>query len=96
MKSLYFDDSLYEDEMHYKIAKYLDKYPLGDDYEELVIKCDDVEEYNNVLDALYKAGQGKLRMSGVSTNPLEIVVDPDPRLKYRKFNEDFVMKENEE
>ena len=28
MKSLYFDSELYENEMHYKIAKYLDEYPL--------------------------------------------------------------------
>ena len=96
MKSLYFDESLYENEMHYKIAKYLEEYPLDDDQEELVIKCDNEKEYNAVLDALYKAGEGKLRISGISCNPMEIIVDPDPRLKYRKFNEDYLLDKDEE
>jgi len=88
MSSLYFDDSLYENKMHYKIAKYLEKYPLNDDEEELRIICKDEEEYNSVLDALFKYGDGKLKMSGVSNNPMEIIVEKDPRDNYRKFDEE--------
>jgi hypothetical protein len=93
MDSLYFDNSLYENEMHYKIAKYLDENPLGDDYEELRIVCDSEEEYNSVLDALFKAGEDKLKMSGVSNNPMEIIVEKDPRDNYRKFDESQLMSE---
>ena len=88
MKSLYFDDSLYENEMHYKISKYLDECPLDDDHEELRIVCDNEEQYNNVLDALYKAGQNKIKIYGVSNNPMEIVIEKDPRENYRKFDEE--------
>lgn len=95
MKSLYFDESLYENEMHYKISKLLDEYPLGEDYEELRIKCDTEEEYNAVLDALYKAADGAFKMYGVSNNPMEIIIDEDPRKKYRKFNEDFLINNEE-
>lgn len=96
MKSLYFDDSLYENEMHFKIAKYLDEYPLDDDYEELVIKCDNEDQYNATLDALFKAGEGKFKMYGTSNNPMEIIVEKDPREGYRKFDENFLMNNNEE
>lgn len=96
MKSLYFDDSLYENEMHFKIAKYLDENPLDDDYEELVIKCDNEEQYNATLDALFKAGEGKFKMYGTSNNPMEIIVEKDPREGYRKFDENFLMNNNEE
>jgi hypothetical protein len=96
IKSLYFDDSLYENEMHYKIAKYLDEYPLEDDYEEIVIKCDNEIQYNAVLDALFKAGENKFKIYGTSKNPMEIVVEKDPRSSYRTFNEDnFLMKKEE-
>lgn len=91
MKSLYFDDSLYENEMHYKISQYLDECPLDDDEEEIVIKCDNEEQYNATLDALFKASEGKLKMYGVSNNPMEIVVEKDPRDNYRKFDENFLM-----
>lgn len=87
MKSLYFDDSLYENEMHYKISKLLDECPLGDDYEELCIKCDNEEEYNNVLDSLFKAGDEKFKFYGVSNNPMEIIIEKDPRDNYRQFDE---------
>lgn len=96
MKSLYFDDSLYENEMHFKIAKYLDENPLDDDYEELVIKCDNEEQYNATLDALFKAGEGKFKMYGTSNNPMEIIIEKDPREGYRKFDENFLMNNNEE
>lgn len=90
MTSMYFDNSLYENQMHYKISKYLDEYPLDDDHEELRIVCDSEEEYNSVLDALFKAKEGKFKISGVSNNPMEIVVEKDPRVDYRKFDESFL------
>lgn len=94
IKSMYFDESLYENEMHYKISKLLDQCPLGDDYEELCIMCDSEEEYNSVLDALFKAGENKLKISGVSNNPMEIVVEKDPRDNYRKFDESLLMEDD--
>lgn len=87
MKSMYFDDSLYENEMHYKIAKYLDECPLDDDQEELRIVCDNETQYNATLDALFKAGEGKIQIYGTSNNPMEIVVEKDPRSNYRQFDE---------
>lgn len=98
MKSMYFDDSLYENEMHFKIAKYLQECPLDDESEELCIMCDNEKEYNEVLDALYKAGEGKLKIYGTSNNPMEIIVAEDPRDKYRQFDEEnFLMnKEGED
>lgn len=96
MNSLYFDDSLYENEMHYKISKYLDENPLDDDYEELRIICDNEKEYNDTLDALFKAGENKLKMYGVSNNPMEIIVEKDPRENYRKFDEGLLMEERED
>ena len=95
MKSLYFDDSLYENEMHYKIAKYLKEFPLDDEYEELVIKARNEKEYNSILDALFKAGEGKIKISGTTNNPMEIVVEPDPRDRYRKFDESFLLENKE-
>lgn len=87
MKSLYFDDSLYENEMHYHIAKLLDENPLDDDWEELRIVCDSNQEYNDVLNSLYHATEGKIKMYGVSYNPMEIIVEKDIRENYRKFDE---------
>ena len=51
--------------MHYKINQYLEENPLDKDYEELVIKCDSEEQYNSILDALFKAGDGKFKVFGV-------------------------------
>lgn len=96
MKSMYFDESLYENEMHYKISKYLDEYPLDDDYEEIHIVCDNEREYNETLNALFKASTGKFKIFGTSNNPMEIVVEKDPREGYRKFDENFLMKSEEE
>ena len=96
MKSMYFDDSLYENEMHYKIAKYLDENPLDDDWEELRIVCDSNQEYNDVLNALYHAADGKFKMYGVSHNPMEIIVEKDIREGYRKFDESVLMDNNGE
>ena len=91
MKSLYFDDSLYENQMHYKIAKYLEKYPLKEGEEELSIKCDTEKEYNDILDAMYHFKDGKFRAFGTSRNPMEIIIDEDPRTNYRKFDEKFLL-----
>ena len=96
MKSLYFDDSLYENEMHYKISKYLDEYPLDDDWEEIRIKCDNETQYNQILDALCLYPQDKIQISGVSNNPMEIVIAEDPRDKYRKFDEKFLIENKED
>lgn len=87
LNSLYFDNSLYENQMHYKISKYLDEMPLGDDEEEIKIVCNNEREYNAVLDSLFKAAEGKFKMYGVSNNPMEIIVEKDPRDSYRKFDE---------
>lgn len=93
MKSLYFDDSLYENEMHYKISKILDEMP-DDEHDELFIKCDNENEYNSTLDSLYKAKKDSVRFYGVSNDPYVIIVEKDPRDKYRKFNEEeFLSKE---
>lgn len=96
MKSMYFDESLYENEMHYKIAKYLDEYPLDDDHEELRIVCDNESEYNNILNALFKAGENKIKIFGTSNNPMEIVVEKDPREGYRVFDETMLMDNKED
>ncbi len=96
MKSLYFDDSLYENEMHYKLSKYLDQYPLDDNEEEIRITCDNEKDFNETLDALFRYGDGKLKMYGVSNNPMEIIVEKDPRDSYRKFDEDMLMEDNHE
>ena len=97
MSSLYFDDSLYENEMHFKISQILDELPLEEDAEEIRITCDNEEEYNKTLDKLYHASTGKIKMYGVSNNPLEIIVEKDPREKYRKFDEStFLMKDKGE
>lgn len=93
MKSLYFDDSLYENEMHYKISKILDEMP-DDERDELFIKCDNEEEYNSTLDSLYKAKKDSVRFYGVTNDPYVIIIEKDPRDKYRKFNEEkFLSKE---
>jgi hypothetical protein len=93
MDSLYFDNSLYENQMHYKISKYLDEYPLNDEYEELSIKCDNEEQYNSILDALFRESRDKLKISGTTNNPLEIIVQEDPRNNYRKFDESNLMED---
>jgi len=95
MKSLYFDNSLYENKMHYKISKYLDELKQDPDSEELVIKCDNETQYNSILDSLFKAADGKLKICGTSNNPLEIIVEKDPHDSYRKFDEKFVLEEED-
>jgi hypothetical protein len=90
---MYFDDSLYENEMHFKISKYLDECFLDKDCEEIVIKCDNTEEYNKILDSLFKASSDKFVMYGTSINPMEIIVEKDPREDYRKFDENDLLEE---
>lgn len=94
MKSLYFDETLAENEMHFRIKEYLDANPLEGEWEELVIKCDNTEQYNSILDSLYHYGDGKIKIYGTSAEDTEIIVMDDPRLKYRKFNEEFITDEN--
>lgn len=91
MDSMYFDNSNYENEMHFKISQYLDQYPLEDDEEELKIQCDTEDQYNATLDALFHYTDGKIRIFGVSSNPMEIIVEKDPRESYRKFDEADLM-----
>ena len=88
MTSLYFDNSFYENEMHFKISQYLDELPKEEDKEEIVIKCDNVDEYNATLDKLFHYGKDKFKIFGTSNNPMEIIIEEDPRNNYRKFNED--------
>ena len=97
MKSLYFDDSLYENEMHFKMAKLLDKYCEDDeDQEEIRIDCDNEEQYNAVLDSLYHAARDKINVYGVTNNPMEIIIEKDPREGYRKFNEEQFLVGNDD
>lgn len=98
MKSMYFDDSLYENKMHFKISQYLDEYPLNTlpfedegEWEDIRIVAKDEIEYNEILDKLYHYGDGKLRMFGTSRNPMEIIIEKDPRENYRKFDESLLM-----
>ena len=92
MKSMYFDDSLYENEMHFKIAQYLDQTPLPDDYEEIRIAADNEADYNAILDSLYRCAKDKIQMSGVKKGPMEVIIEKDPREGYRQFDESFLMK----
>ena len=88
LTSMYFDNSLYENEMHYKLDKLKDEFPLDDDWEELHIVAKDESEYNAILDKLYHYTEDKIKIYGVSNNPMEIIVEKDPRDDYRQFDED--------
>lgn len=87
MKSFYFDDSLTENELHFKLKQFLDAHPLGDDYEELVIRCDTEESYNAMLDKLSHFPDDKISIYAVSYDPMEIIIEKDPRESYRQFDE---------
>lgn len=76
--------------MHFKISKYLDELKTDPEVEELVIKCDTEEQYNEILDSLFRAADGQIKICGVSNNPLEIIVEKDPHDSYRKFDESHV------
>ena len=96
MDSMYFDNSLYENEMHYKIANYLDEYPLEDDFEEIKINANNEREYNEILNSLVRSTQGKFQLYGIPNNPMEIVIEEDPRKNYRVFDEKFLMNSEED
>ena len=96
MTSFYFDDSLAENELHFKLKEYFDKHPIGDDYEEVVIQCDNDIQYNQMLDALYRYTGDKIKIYAVSHNDMEIVIENDPREGYRKFDEKDLVSELEE
>lgn len=95
MNSMYFDNSLYENEMHYRINKILDEMPDDDpEMQEIEIKCDNEEEFNAILDKLYNIKKDSIKFYGASNDPYTIIVDKDPREKYRTFDEDkFVLSE---
>lgn len=96
LTSMYFDDSLYENEMHYKIDKLKDEFPLPTDYEEAHIVANNEDEFNSVLDKMYHSVDGKIKIYGVPNNPMEIIVEKDPRENYRKFDETkFLVSEQE-
>ena len=77
--------------MHYKLAQCLKEIPLEEDQEELSIQCRNEEEYNQALDALSKFKAGKIKAFGTSRNPFEIIVEEDPRLKHRHFDESLLL-----
>lgn len=91
MDSLYFDNSLYENTMHFKLAQCLKDIPLSEDQEELAIHCKTEEEYNRALDALSEFKAGKIKAFGTSRNPFEIIVEEDPRIKHRHFDENCLL-----
>jgi hypothetical protein len=93
MDSMYFDNSLYENEMHYKLSKYLDEDPLPDDWESIRIVCDNEEEYNKTLDKLYHYSDGIIKVYGTTNEPMDIIVEKDPRENYRKFDENQLEKD---
>lgn len=96
VKSMYFDDSLAENELHFKIKQFLDKHPREDEWEELVITCDNEEEYNRTLDNIFKFAEGKFRIYGTTNNDMEIIIEKDPRENYRQFDEKHLIEEEDE
>ena len=93
---MYFDNSLYENKMHFHISQILDGMEKDDDVEEVVIKCDNENDYNETLDALYRYGKNKFKFSGITGDPMKIIVEKDVREKYRVFNEEaFLMKKED-
>ena len=96
MKSFYFDDSLAPNETHYQIATFLNDHPIEEedpDWEEVYIKCKSEEEYNEVLNKFFSAGENKFKIYAVTNNNTEIIVDADPRDNYRKFDEKNLVEE---
>lgn len=95
MDSMMFDNSLYENEKHYtlaQMARNLDTWFDGE-IDELIIDCDDEELYNNSLDILFHMNENKVSMWGVTGDPLQIIVEKDPRENHRKFDEGYVIEE---
>jgi hypothetical protein len=94
MKSMYFDDSLAENKLHFQIKKFLDAHPLEGEWDELIIHCDTEEEYNKTLDELFRYTVGKIKIYGVANNDMEIIVEKDPREGYRTFDEKFLQEDD--
>lgn len=92
---MYFDNSMYESDLHYRITQYLDEDPLGPDWEELKIDASSTDEYNQRLDQLVKYGEDLIVTSGIPNNPTEIIVEKDPRENYRQFDESMLMESRE-
>jgi hypothetical protein len=90
LNSFYFDDSLTENELHFKINKYLEKNPIGDN-EQIVIKTDDEATYNRMLDAMTHFSEDNISICATSYNALDIIIEKDPRLSYRQFDESNVL-----
>ena len=95
MKSFYFDDSLTENELHFKLNQFYDKHPLDDDWCEVRIKCKDEDSFNKNLDKLVNYTAKQIRIMGTSIDPTEIIVEKDPREGYRKFDESHLVPEKE-
>ena len=91
MTSLYFDNSLYENDMHFRLSQLMAQCPISEDAEEVGVKADNVDDYNQALDKLYNSTVGIVKMSGVPNGPMDIIVEKDPREGYRQFNENFLM-----
>lgn len=90
MDSLYFDNSLAENELHFKIKEYLDKND-NNEYDEICIKCDNEKQYNEILDSLSRYTKDKIQIYGTTEDNLEIIIERDPRENYRKFDEKYVI-----
>jgi hypothetical protein len=91
MTSFYFDDSLAENELHFRIKKYLDEHPF--DGEELVFRATDEASYNKILDALFMFTDKSIRIFAESHDDPAVIVAEDPRDNYRKFKEDNLVNE---
>ena len=57
------------------------------------LRCDNETQYNGMLDALFKYGEGKIKISGTSINPMEIIIEKDPHDSYRQFDESNLLSE---
>lgn len=93
MKSFYFDDSLAENELHYKLNEYFNAHPADDGREEVVIKCKNDVQYNKALDALSKYAEDNIKIYATSYNDIDIIVEKDPRESYRQFDESNLVDE---
>ena len=99
MKSMYFDESLYENKMHYHINNLLNELNEMEedpDREVLYIDAPDEETYNKMLDKLYLYSDGKMQFSGETGDDVDVVVEKDVRENYRQFNEDNFLVNKEE
>lgn len=70
------------------MKEYRDESPVTED--DIWIDTDNEEDYNTHLDDLAKFGEGKFKFAGVSNKPHELVIEDDPRTKYKKFDEKYL------